>query len=125
MLLFREYGIGTVDGLEYLEELCQIGRENMKRSGHDCVIYQGDATLFNKWDQYNLFYLYDPFKGDTFRKVIQNIELSYKRNLRDICLVYANPWEHKIVLENGLFQFEEQIDGDWFTRMTNIYVIKK
>lgn len=126
MVALRDAGFERVDGIELSNRLCTIARENLNKvSMQDkSSVYEVDATKFSKYNNYNVFYLYDPFRGETFRAVIDKIEKSLEDNPRTVHLVYANPWEHKKVVENGFFRLKDQLDGDWFTRMTNIYSYK-
>lgn len=87
-------------------------------------IYCGDATDYTNIDGYNYFHLFNPFIGDIFRKVIHQIEQSYKRKPRTIILIYSNPFCHKIVLEDGIFQCSKKIQADYFIKNVNIYRIE-
>ena len=124
MIMFNSFGYNAVDGLEYLEDLACCARQNLKKMNMKSIIFQEDATQFERYSEYDIFYLYDPFRGETFRKVISKIEDSYKKKKRRIILVYANPWENYIVQEYSSFKLENQLDGDWFTRMANVYILE-
>lgn len=65
--------------------------------------------------------MYDPFRGATFAQVLDKIRKSIEETPRETILVYANPWEHKEVTKGGFFTLVDQLEGDWFTRMVNIY----
>lgn len=123
IMMFKAFGYDIVDGLEYLEDLVCCAKENFKKMHLRSNVIQGDATKFTQYENYTMFYLYDPFQGETFQKVILKIEESYKKKKRRIILVYANPWENNIIRKYSSFKLDKQLEGDWFTRMTNIYIL--
>lgn len=70
---------------------------------------------------YDTFYLYDPFRGETFKKVIKNIEESVRRKDRNVTIVYANPWLHREVEAGGVFKLVKQISTEFFLNIVNVY----
>ena len=72
-------------------------------------------------DMYDTFYLYDPFRGETFKKVIKNIEESVRRKSRKVTIVYANPWLHREVEAGGIFHLTKQISTEFFLNIVNVY----
>ena len=122
--IFEKYGIQW-GGIEYNRDLYECCVKNMKTLGLPTSdIYCGDATDYTNIDGYNYFHLFNQFIGDTFRKVIHQIEQSYKRKPRTIILIYSNPFCHKIVLEDGIFQCSKKIQADYFIKNVNIYRIE-
>lgn len=93
------------------------------RTGSNCtVIFNEDATEFTDLlDMYDTFYLYDPFRGETFKKVIKNIEESVRRKDRKVTIVYANPWLHREVEAGGVFKLVKQISTEFFLNIVNVY----
>ncbi|MGN0398789.1 MAG: class I SAM-dependent methyltransferase, partial [Blautia sp.] len=116
-------GIKEIDGVEQSHMLAETARDNMKKLGEDMVaIFNEDATEFKDLlDMYDTFYLYDPFRGETFRKVIRNIEDSVRRKNRAVSIVYANPWMHRDVESGGIFRLTKQISTDFFLNIVNVY----
>lgn len=123
MIMLHEYGFINVDGLEYLKELCDIANSNFNLMNIDCNVFNCDAITFPKYADYDIFYMYDPFRGETFRETIAHIVEAVCDAGDAALLVYANPWENNIVNEFKQTKLIKQIDGDWFTRMTNVYMI--
>lgn len=116
-------GIKDVDGVERSPMLAEIAMENMKKIGENAVlIFNYDATEFKELlDMYDTFYLYDPFRGETLKKVIKNIEDSIRRNNRSVSIIYANPWMHDVVERSEMFRLTKQISTDFFLNIVNIY----
>lgn len=122
MVLMRACGINEVDGIEYSEQISELARGNMELIGESGMnIFTGDAAKFTDIDKYHCFYLYDPFRGNTFRKVMDNIEESVERKTRDVTIIYANPWLHREVERNGVFRLTKQFESDFFLNLVNIY----
>ena len=116
-------GIKEVGGVEQSHMLAETARDNMKKLGEDMVvIFNEDATEFTDLlDMYDTFYLYDPFRGETFKKVIKNIEESVRRKSRKVTIVYANPWLHREVEAGGIFHLTKQISTEFFLNIVNVY----
>lgn len=121
--IMKMAGIKEVDGVEQSHMLAEIAMGNMKKLGEDMVtIFNEDATkLTEQLDTYDTFYLYDPFRGETFRKVIKNIEDSIRRKNRNVTIVYANPWMHKDVEADGMFRLTKQLGTEFFLNIVNVY----
>ena len=120
--IMKMAGIEDVDGIEQSPMLAEIAIDNMKKLGEVTTIFSGDATEFTDLlDNYDTFYLYDPFRGETFRKVIRNIEESVRRKNRRVTIVYANPWLHKEVEAGGVFRLKKQACTEFFLNIVNIY----
>lgn len=121
--IMKMAGIKEVDGVEQSHMLAEIARDNMKKLGENMVaIFNEDATEFTDLlDMYDTFYLYDPFRGETFKKVIKNIEESVRRKDRNVTIVYANPWLHREVEAGGVFKLVKQISTEFFLNIVNVY----
>lgn len=121
--IMKMAGIKEVGGVEQSHMLAETARDNMKKLGEDMVvIFNEDATEFTDLlDMYDTFYLYDPFRGETFKKVIKNIEESVRRRSRKVTIVYANPWLHREVEAGGIFHLTKQISTEFFLNIVNVY----
>lgn len=121
--IMKMAGIKEVDGIEQSYMLAETARDNMRKLGENMVaIFNEDATEFKDLlDMYDTFYFYDPFRGETFRKVIRNIEDSVRRKNRNVTIVYANPWMHREVEAGDMFRLTKQISTEFFLNIVNIY----
>lgn len=101
--------ISAVSGLEYRKSLVKIAESNMKilrqRLFVPVNVIYGDAETYNDYDDYNLFYLYNPFDEAIMKKFICNICISVRNRPRKVRIVYCNPYFEDILLEAG-FRFE-------------------
>lgn len=122
-LLLMAYlaGMDCIGGIEWNKEIYSQALLNMKLLGISCNICQGDATQFSELDDYNIFFMYNPFGGDNVAAVVKNIQESYARNHRNIYLAYGNPFFHERVISKGGFQLYRQIRVDLYDPLLNIY----
>lgn len=81
-------------GVEYDQRIAKICKDNLARQKiKNVTVYQmginqiSDALI----DSIDIFYLYNPFHGDTFANFIANVNKSVARKPREIMFIYANP----------------------------------
>ena len=91
LVFFKKFAFVKVDGLEYSRELVDIANLNMKKLNLDCHIYQGDAKEWNKYVDYNVFYLFNPFNGSVMEGFLDKLMESYSICKRRINVIYFNP----------------------------------
>lgn len=122
LLLFREYGIRSIGGVERDKELYDTVCGNFAKLGiKNAGLFYRDARDVKEIDSYDHFYFYNPFVGSIFQQVIHNIVDSYQRNRRKIRIIYVNTVCHDMIIESGIFRLEKQIEvGHWYP-MANIY----
>ena len=99
--IFHAFGFSKADGLEYSPALSEIARENMKKLGLPCEIFTGDAALFDGYDAYNWFYLYNPFTQDIMLRFIDRLKESLRRNPRAITILYTYPQFDSLFADAG------------------------
>jgi precorrin-6B methylase 2 len=103
------FPFARVVGVEISEELNEIARTNFERNRARFACQQAefvtnDATEFPVPDDLTYAYLFNPFTGETFRKVLGNIIASIDRNPRRLILIYHLPTEKDAVEATGRFR---------------------
>ena len=123
-ILFDAYinGINHLSGIELVPSIAHQAWNNLEELGISADIYEGNAMDFTEIDQYNVFYFFNPFGGNVFRKVINNIENSIKNNPRRVHIIYMNPTCHKMVIENSVFRLDKQLYVACGDPLANFYV---
>lgn len=122
LLMFQKAGMKSGTGIEYDENLARMAEYNLNKlevSGFNII--QGDAKEFTELDEYNYFYFYNPFVGETFSRTIQNIEESLNRRERQVFIIYINPGCHRSVIRNGIFKLINCIDSDHYIKEIYVY----
>lgn len=82
-----------IDGIEYSNNLTQIAKHNaMLLKDKRIHIYNCDARNFNHYDQYNYFFINNPFSAEIMERVVIAIIQSYQVNKRKIIVIYQFPF---------------------------------
>ena len=114
-----KYPFVKVGGIEISEELVTIAQRNFKRlhitDKIECVL--ADATEYQGYNNYNVFYLANPFGEEMFEKVLKKIELGIeKKEGEEYYLIYYKPLHAEVVekynwkLKKKLFDKLRQYD---------------
>lgn len=125
MELFSQSEFAKVDGIEYSKSISEIARKNMKLLGNDSDVFNLSATEYDRYDDYDILYMYDPFRGEVFREVLKKLEQAAIKRNKPTLLVYANPYHHKDIVEGGVFSLVSIVDTDFFHRDVHIYSSKE
>lgn len=100
LYLLNRYGnFASITGLEILPELCSIARLNIIKLDVKADIIEADAREYDKIDQIDIFFLFNPFPEDAMKKVVKRISCSLERNMRKIYLIYINDVCNDIIIE--------------------------
>lgn len=127
---FLDYGFSQVGGVEYADNVYEILTSNAEKLCNELNdkkmnCYHGDAALVKEeLDEYNWFYLFDPFGRDVFEKVINNICESFNRRPRKIWIINILPKYHDVIEKTGRFVLINQFEIMTRQRVVNIYVSK-
>lgn len=88
---YSRFGFGLVAGLEYEAELCEICKNNIEKLHVDAMVIHGDANVYDDYDMFNYFYLYNPFDESITKNFIENVKKSINRRPRNVWVIYTNP----------------------------------
>lgn len=101
-----------IDGIEYSSELAEIARNNLTKMKVDkSTIYNMDASEFKKYNEYDYFYMYNPFGESTMSEVVTKIEKTLEERESEVYVIYANPLHSKTITKNNLFQLIDTINA--------------
>lgn len=101
----HELGFKHVAGLEFDPHLHGIFSKNMERLGYfdaECIL--GDATSFDRYVDFDVFYFYNPFSAQIFANVLDKIVESQAVRPREIWAAYLNPESAALFDERGFVQ---------------------
>ena len=114
LYFFSQFPFRHVDGLEYSQALIEIAQNNfailrkLRKGGGAVRIFQGDAALYDAYDEYNYFYLYNPFNEIIMTPFLRHVKESAARHPRDIHIIYHNPVHYELFAAEG-FTFVEEL----------------
>lgn len=121
LLLASEYGFRRIIGVEFARELHDLAARNTavyeRYHGKACTIetVHMDATRFPIPDVPMVIFFYSPFKGKVMEQVLGNISDSFRKNPREIILIFHGRNPQSIELFKATqFSWEElQLHPDW------------
>jgi SAM-dependent methyltransferase len=109
-----KHPFGRVIGVEIAERLAGVARQNLDANRdrlrcRDIEVVTADAAAYAIPDDVTYIYLFYPFVGETFRRVLRNIHASLDRCPRTMRLIYASPRLEAEILTGGRFRRERLI----------------
>jgi tRNA G46 methylase TrmB len=76
--LAQRYPFEKVTGIEFCTEYDNVAKQNIAISKlSHLTTYNVDASTFTDIDEYNYFYFFNPFIGETMNRVVANITDSF------------------------------------------------
>lgn len=98
-----------VIGVEYSDALTQIARKNIDRNigrlaCKDVRTITADAAAYPFEDEITFAFLFNPFEGDTFERVIENIQRSLERKPRRFHIIYAHSLMREVLVRRGFVE---------------------
>jgi 16S rRNA G966 N2-methylase RsmD len=105
----QRYPFGKVIGVDISEDLVRVARENLERARgrlktQAVELVVADAETWPLPDEVTHVYMYRPFKGDLFARVMERVIESLDRRPRQLTLIYAYPEQDDVVLASGRFR---------------------
>lgn len=98
------YPFEKVTGIDIDERLITIARKNFQilrmESRVECI--QSDAVKFEMYEEYNVFFLFNPFSAPIMEKVVDKL-ISVSRK-KQITVIYHNPVYIKLFEKGGLLK---------------------
>lgn len=103
------YPFKRVIGVEISTELQDVARRNVERNrkrfrSQHIELVTADVLDFVLPDDVTVVYLYNPFTGPVFDKVVRELERSLERSPREMRVIYLNPAEEERLLAPGFMQ---------------------
>jgi len=99
-----------IDGIELSPDLVKIAKRNFQKLKTNKVeIFNQNATDFMGYNNYNYFYLYNPFPKKIFEKVIKRINEQIKN--KEILIIYNNPVCHDLLIDSNFLLIEKFPDA--------------
>ena len=119
-----EMGFRKVAGLDLDQHLLDIAKKNMNKLKLDIECIYANATEFDRYAEFDVFYFYHPFGRPVFEKVIEKLKESQNVRNRDIWIIYYFPVLGKMFDDAG-FEQRTQIHDTTRDTVTNIYYYPK
>ena len=112
VLAARRYPFRRVLGVEMSRELCRQAEHNLKQTGCSkrAEIICCDAATYQPPSDTTVFFFYNPFFGETMKRVAENIHQSLLANPRQAAIVAYTPVNF-LAATAGQTWFEEHAVG--------------
>jgi len=103
------YPFRRVIGVEISPLFTVVARQNLARKRRklrcrEIELITMDAAEYDIPDDVTVVYLYHPFGGETFAKVVERLAASLDRRPRQVRVIYAWPKHEETLLGTGLFR---------------------
>ena len=108
--LLSKYKFKNICGIEISEELSKICKNNFRKKGDSRIkIINKDAREFKNFNDFNIYYLYNPCSSEILSPIIKKIvETSNERKT----LIYNFPKHEEILFLNG-FKYIKTFEDEW------------
>ncbi len=112
-------------GIEKFEPLVQLAKQNFRTLGlaDRIQVITIDAKDFLNYADYNVFFMFNPFKQDVAQRVMECIVKSLSINPRKIRIISVQPFFNQIIEGFG-FQVDKTIRSRLTGVETRIYIQK-
>ena len=114
MRIMLKFPFEKVDGIELSKHIAEIAKRNLKKLNADrSKVFNCDATIFQYYNKYNMFYFFNPFPAKVMYNVISKINQAIQGLDREILIIYNNPVCHDIILSQGTFYKVKEYPDEW------------
>lgn len=102
MYYASKFGFDRIDGLDYSRHLTHIATQNAKiLNDKRFHIYNCDARYFEHYDEYNFFFINNPFSAEIMEQVVCSLIKSYYNKKRRIVVLYQFPFSINVFTKHG------------------------
>ena len=106
-----DFPFQNIDGIEISPELVEIAKRNFQKLKTNKVeIFNENASCFMGYNNYNYFYLYNPFPEIILKKVFNQMNKQIMG--KEIFIIYNNPVCHDLLI-NSKFLLVKQFPDAW------------
>ncbi len=107
MYCMTRFPFVKIDGIEISTVLSDIAKKNFfKLKENRVTVINLNAISFNDYSKYDFLYLYNPFPGEVFNKVLLQIKDKLDQK-KEIIIIYNNPVCHQQVIDGGFYKIKE------------------
>jgi multimeric flavodoxin WrbA/SAM-dependent methyltransferase len=105
-----EQPYNKITGIDIVPELIRTAQKNLSvlKLENRVNLCLADATTYN-YDDYDHFFLYNPFSADILKTVVRSIIGSLERKPRSIIIIYFHPSDHRVFDETGYFEVSQKL----------------
>ena len=127
MVAAAHFGFKNIIGVDFAKELCAAAEKNINKiktqfPDTTFTIYCQDILNYaiNATDK--VFFLFNPFNKEIMEKFLEKIGRSINEHRRTIYIIYANPQQKEILLQNG---YKEIFSIKKLKRLEGVILLKQ
>lgn len=114
MRTMLKFYFAKVDGIEIAQVMGKIAENNFnKLKSNRTKIFIEDATEFKNFQDYNMYYFYNPFPNKVMANVINNIKKVAQVSEKEKIIIYNNPECHNLIIDGGVFNKLAEFPDEW------------
>ncbi len=95
MVVAAHYGFNNIKGIDFAEEVCAAAARHMEpmqqRLGITYSVVCADVLEYSIEPEDSVFFMFNPFTGETIARFLDKLEDSLLHHPRDIYFLYASP----------------------------------
>ncbi len=125
LLHASHYPFKRIAGLEIEDSLYEIAVKNFEKlKMPEIELFHDDATNFDNYAEFNVYFLFNPFEPDIYAEVIDAICATINRKRKDpyVYLICYGRTISPYIAEKGLFELIENYEDE--IRMTSVNIWK-
>jgi hypothetical protein len=107
LLVASEFGFRGIVGVEFAKELAAVARRNLEAKGIGGEVHTMDAGKYQLPAEPFVLYLYNPFRGEVFAKMLENLKAVKHR---DFLLIYCQAIETVQLSTCGFLRLDRTIE---------------
>lgn len=115
MYMFSEFPFTKIHGVELSENLAEISKDNLGKifpaSKEKFHVFCENALEFDKLDDYNYIFMYNPFPREIVGEFVDKLAESVKRRNDKLTVIYQNPQKGSLFEQSGVFDTVLRVDG--------------
>lgn len=114
LLYASNYNFRKIIGVEFAKELHSVAKRNIqtyrsrKQRCTDITAVCADAVQFSLPEEDSVLYFFHPFREEVMRKVLENIEQSYRRRPRKLIVLYYHPQLNSLLAKLTILQKRQE-----------------
>jgi len=125
LMMALKFPFREVLGVEFSPQLHETAEANLAAycdrfdERRACRSVCADATTVKLPEEPLVLYMFNPFKTDVFKRVLENIRRSYERNPRHLMIVYKHPADSHLLDGSGfLTRTRSELGDRWLVYET-------
>ena len=117
---------GKIEGIDIVSEFVEVAQKNLSILHLDdrIRVTVGDATLFDRYGEFDHIFLYNPFPAEIMSGFIHRLLESLDKSPRGLTVIYANPVCHSLFMEVGRFEIIHEVPNFLTQHKAYIYTVR-